>query len=166
MEALTSVFQCLMEIVMPVPFQLCLRHATLVGQHVHELGHAARQRRTRIGHGPPHGVAQPDLDGDAAVLLDGHQVLDEGHDEAVDVGPRQVLQVTSGPDARLDGRPDDAEVQVCGLASIQPELLEDVIVRGRGEDSGFAQAQVCDQLEVVRIGPDPTGHLRIAPAQR
>jgi hypothetical protein len=41
--------------------------------------------------------------------------------------------------------PDDAEVHIGGFCAIESQLLENVIIRGRGQNSGFVQTRIFDQ---------------------
>ena len=89
----------LVEVVVAVPFQQVAGDAGVVDHGPHQLGHAPGQGGAGIGHPVAHGVAQPDLDVDAALLAQLHQLDGKGHAEAVDVRPGDVLQMAAGLDA-------------------------------------------------------------------
>ena len=89
--------------------------------------------------------------------------LDERDDEAVDVGLGGVFEVDPRRDARLHRRHNRLEVLVGGLFFTPvAELVEDVVVGGRGEHPGLLDSAARDlgeELDVLRRGPRPRGDM-------
>ena len=160
-----AVHHDLVEVVVAVPLQQVAGNPGVVDHGPHQLGHAPGQGGAGIGHAVAHGVAQAELDVDAALFPQLHQLQGKGHAKAVDVGPGDVFQMAPGFDPHLQGRLDDAQVLVQGLAPVPVELQKDMIVRHGGEDAGLLEAHLLHQGQVFGMGPDPAGDLRkgIAP---
>ena len=89
--------------------------------------------------------------------------LDERDDEAVDVGLGGVFEVDPRRDAGLHRRHDRLEVLVGGLfLAPVAELVEDVVVGGRGEHPRLldsAAGDLGEELDILRRGPRPRGDL-------
>ena len=156
-----AVDQDLVEVIVAVPLQEMARHPGIVDHGPHQLGHAPGQGGAGIRHAVAHGVAQPDLDVDAALFPQLHQLDGEGDAKAVDVGPGDVLEVAPGDNAHVQGGLDDAQVFVHGLFPAPIQLQEDVVIGHRGEDAGFFEAHLFHQGQVRGVGPDPAGDFRI-----
>ena len=155
----------LVEVVVAVPLQHLAGHVGIVLQAVDDAGHAAGQGHLGIRHAIAHRVAGANLHGNARVLAHLHQLVHEGHHEAVEVRPGDVLQVAAGHDPGLKGVRDGLQVVFHALLAAHLHLLEDVVVAAGHQNARLADAQVLHQLEVLPGGADPGGDLREAIAQ-
>ena len=145
---------------MAMPLQHVGGHAGVVAQAVDDAGDAAGGGGAVVAHAVAHGVAGADLDGDARLAGELHQLLGEGQHEAVEVRAGDVLEVTAGLDAAVQRRLDHAQILVTRLGAGQLHLVEDVVIRAGDEDAGLLDALVLHQLEVLLVRTDPRGDLR------
>ena len=146
---------------MAVPFHELTGDAGILDHGPHEPGHTPGQRRAGIRHAVAHGVAQPDLDINAAFLPELHELDGERHTKAIDIRPGNIFHVAPGHDPQLQGRLDDGQVVLQGLSAVPLQFHEDMVIGYRGENAGLPQAHFLDQLQVVGVGPDPAGDFRV-----
>ena len=147
----------LIEIVVPVPFEQFAGHFRMVVQAVHQPLHAARHARAGVVDAEAHRVAHADFDGDAALARELHQFVCERHDEAVEIGARQILKVAARLDAVRERALDDAEVLVHRLRAGEVHLFEDMIVGAAHQNARFGDACLLDELEVLFVRANPGG---------
>ena len=138
----------------------------IVLQAVDNARHASRQRRFGKGNAVAHGVAGANLHRHPRVPAQPLQFVDEGHHEAVEVRPGDVLQMAAGNDSGIEGFLHRGKVIVHGLFSRHLHFLEDVVVRAGDQNAGFLDAKVMHQLEVFLCRPNPAGDLREFEVQR
>ena len=150
----------LVKVVVPVPLEALARHVGVLLQAVDDAGHAARQRRLRVGDAVAHGVARADLDRDARLTRELLQLVDKRHDKAVKVGARDVLEVAARDDPGLKRIGHGGKVVVHGLLSGHFHLLEDVVVAAADEDARLADAEVAHEAKVLLCRADPRRDLR------
>ena len=155
----------LVEVIVAVPFQIFALHAGIVLQTVDNAGDAAGQGHLCIGDAVAHSVAGPDTDGDLGLVGKLHQLVDEGHHEAVKVRTGDVLQMASGHDPGVKGVLHRGQIVVQRLPAGHLHFLEDVVVAARHQNTGLLDAKVLHHPEVLPGGPDPSGDLREAQPQ-
>ena len=143
-----------------MPFEALARHVGILLQTVDDAGHAARQRRLRVGNAVAHGVARADLDWDARLARELLQLVDKRHHETVKVGARNILEVAARDDAGLKRVGHGGEVIVHGLTARHLHLLEDVVVAAADEDTRLADAEVAHEAKILLRGADPRRDLR------
>ena len=143
-----------------MPFEALARHVGVLLQAVDDTGHAARQRRLRVGDAVAHGVARADLDRDARLARELLQLVDKRHHETVKVGARNVLKVAARDDPGLKRVGHGGEVIVHGLTARHLHLLEDVVVAAADEDTRLADAEVAHEAKILLRGADPRRDLR------
>ena len=160
-----GVDQGLVEVVVAVPLEQVPGHARVLDEGPDDLVHASGQGRTGIGDPVAHGVAEADLDVDAALLAQFHQLDGKGDHEAVDVRPGEILEMAPGDDPRLEDGAHHVEIHLHGLLACDAQLEEDVIVRHRREDARLLEAHLLDQGDVLLDGADPAGDLGVAKIQ-
>ncbi len=156
-----GVDQDLVEVVVPVPFELGGLDADLA-EALNQLGNAPRQRHARPGQAEAQRVAQADLDRLAVLLLDLHQLGRERQDEPVVIGPGDVFQVAARQHAGVQGGLDDVQVAVQSLGPRLAQLEEHVVVAGGRQNAGFLQAELGTSLKsaaTARIQPVISGNL-------
>jgi hypothetical protein len=132
---------------------------------VREARDASRQSDVRVADADAHGIRVAHLHLDARLAAAFHQRLDEGEDDAVEVGAGAVFDVAARDDAVGEGGIDDFEVVCDDRFAVRTELLEDVVVGNRGEDAGFAQAGRADEPVVGHRAANPAGDFREAVAE-
>ena len=150
----------LVKVVVPVPLEALARHVGILLQAVDDAGHAARQRRLRVGDAVAHGVARADLDRDARLARELLQLVDKRYDKAVKIGARDVLEVAARDDAGLKRVGHGGEVVVHGLTAGHLHFLEDVVVAAADEDARLADAEVAHEAKVLLRRADPRRDLR------
>ena len=104
-----------------------------------------------------HGVAHPEL-GPALRPRARGGLEHGGHEGQHEVLGRAggVLQVQARAQAGVEHGPHGVEVGPRGLApAAGPELVEGVVVAGRGEHAGLAHPDLAHQVGVAAGGPDP-----------
>ena len=79
----------------------------------------------------------------------------------MDIRPGQVLEVTAHAEPLGQRLGDDPHVVIERLAPGPPEFEEYMVVGAGGQDPGLAQARVPHQAEVLTLGPNPSGDLRV-----
>ena len=162
----------LVEVVVAMPLELLAGHPQLLVERIADLRDAPRQDGAGIGEAIAHRVAETDLDGDAALLRQLHQLLRKRQAEPVDVRARDVLEVAPRHNAVRERLLHRRQVVVHHLAARLLQLEEDMVVRDGREDARLAQPQLLDQLEVLRVRANPAGDFgelvpqRHAPLQR
>ena len=129
-------------------------------QAVDNACHASGKRRLGEGNAVAHGITGANLHRHPRFPAQPLQFVDEGHHEAVEIRPGDVLQVAAGNDAGIEGFLHRGKVIVHGLFSRHLHFLEDVVVRAGDQNAGFLDAQVMHQLEVFLCRPNPAGDLR------
>ena len=154
------------EVVVAVPLEQGARNFRMMVQPVNDALHAARKAGAGIIDAEAHRVAHTDLDGNAALAGKLHQFVCEGHDEAVKIGSRDVLEVAAGPDAERERALYDAEILVHRLRAGEVHLFEDVIIGTADEDARFGDARRLHELEILFVGADPRRDLGIPQPQR
>ena len=102
-----------------------------------------------------------DLDRNAVLRLQLHELECERDDEAVDVGAGDVLQVAARADALLKTFADDVQVVIHRFAAGHFQLQEDVVVRAGNEDAGLLHADVAHEAEVLFLRADPARDLGV-----
>ena len=147
---------------MAVPFQIFALHAGIVLQTVDDAGDAAGQGHLRVGDTVAHGVTGPDADGDLGLVGKLHQLVDEGHHEAVKVSTGDVLQMAPGHDPGVKGVLHRGQIVVQRLPAGHLHFLEDVVVAARHQNTGLLDAKILHHPEVLPGSPDPGGDLREA----
>ena len=157
-----GVDQGLVEIVVAVPLEQVPGDARILDEGPDDLVHAPGQGRAGIGDPVAHGVAEADLDVDAALLAQLHQLDGKGDHEAVDVRPGEILEMAPGDDPRLEDGPHHVEIHLHGLLARDAQLEEDVVVGHRGEDARLLETHLLDEGDVLLHGADPAGDLRVA----
>ena len=157
-----GVDQDLVEVVVPVPFELRGLDADLA-QALDELGNAPRQRHARPGHAEAQRVAETDLDGLAVLLLDLQQLGRERQDEPVEVRPGDVFEMASRQHAGVEGGLDDVQIAAQGLGPGLAELEEDVVVAGGRQNARLLAGPAPDtslkSAATARIQPVISGYL-------
>jgi len=125
--------------------------------------------RLLVAYPEPHRIAQPDL----RPLLLGHllahlhQPLDKRQHEALDIGPRYILQVASRPNTRLERRIDDLAVALHALLpAAELELVEDMIIGAARQHPALFEPGLLDQSKITLDRPYPPRALRILVPQR
>ena len=94
-----------------------------------------------------------------------HKLADKRQDDVVEVGARTVLDVAARHHAISEGGIDDFEVAVDDRLPGGVELLEDVVVGDRGEDSGLLEAGAAHELVVGQGAANPPGDFGKAVAE-
>ena len=143
------------KIVVAVPLEQFAGHFGMVMQAVYQPLHAARDARAGVIDAEAHRVAHADLDGDAALARELHQFVRERHDEAVEIGAREIFEMAARLDAVRQRALDDAEVLIHRLRAGEVHLFEDVVVGTAHKDARFRNARLLDELEVLFVGADP-----------
>ncbi len=83
----------------------------------------------------------------------------------MEVGARAVFDVAARDDAVGESGIDDIQVTGDDSFPAGAELLEDVVIGDRGEDTGLLEPGRPHELVVRHRRPDPSGHFREAVAQ-
>ena len=127
---------------------------------VHQTGHASRHGHLRIRDAVAHGVANSYLYRDSRFFRQFHYLVDKRNHEAVKVRSRNVLEVTSRHQTRVQGLLYGLQIIVGGLTPCHVHLLEYVIVAARHENTRFLDFQIPNELKILFFRPYPRGYLR------
>ena len=147
-------------IVVRVKLQICRLQAQLA--HLRKNARdAARQRYILIGQAQPHRIADAKFRAQFRAIwrADLQRVLDKGTHE-VHRRARGVFQVQAGANARVQRHFHRLKVGLRRLVSAAGlELVEGVVIRGRGQHTGFAHAQAANQHHIFCGGANPRRRL-------
>ena len=149
------------KIVVAVPFQQTAGHPGVFDHGPDQAGHAPGQGGSGIGHPVAHGITEADLDVDARGFPQFHELDGKGNAKTVDVGPSDVFKVAAGGNPQFQRPVDDFQVLVEGLGPVEVELVKNMVIGDRGQDAGFLEFHRLDQFQVLGVGPDPAGDLRV-----
>ena len=129
-------------------------------QAVDDAGHAARQRRLRVGDAVAHGIAGTDLDRYAGPARELLQLVDKRHDKAVKICACYVLKVAARNDAGLKRLGHGRKIVVHCLLARHLHLLEDVVVAAADQNAGLTDAEVAHEAKILFGGAYPRRDLR------
>ena len=155
----------LIKVVMSVPLKHLALNVGVVLKSVDDAGDASGKCHLGIRNAVSHRVAGADLNGDARIAGHLHQLVDKRNDEAVEIGSRNILKVTTGHNSRLKCIGHRFKIVIHTLPSGHLHLLEYVVITAADEYSGLADTEVTDQLEILAARSDPGGYLGKAQAE-